>query len=152
MTAVFKKDFASLFHGFIGWLFLAVMWGILSLYIGMSSFIGLDPDITAVLAVSSVIMIVMLPILSMRSFAEERKTRTDQMILTAPVSIGQVVLGKYLALAAVHSIVDFACTRFFFPALERFRLHRATQDFWACGCSDLRSLLSAFFSRVLRKM
>lgn len=105
MTAVFKKDFASLFHGFIGWLFLAVMWGILSLYIGMSSFIGLDPDITAVLAVSSVIMIVMLPILSMRSFAEERKTRTDQMILTAPVSIGQVVLGKYLALAAVHSIV-----------------------------------------------
>ena len=79
MTAVFKKDFTSLFHGFIGWLFLAVMWGILSLYIGMSSFIGLDPDITAVLAVSSVIMIVMLPILSMRSFAEERKTRTDDV-------------------------------------------------------------------------
>lgn len=105
MKAIFKKDFASLFHGFTGWLFLAIMWALMSLYIGMSSLIGLEPDISSVLSVSSILMLIMLPILCMRSFSEERKARTDQMILTAPVSVGQVVLGKYLALAAVHTIV-----------------------------------------------
>lgn len=105
MKAVFKKDFASLFHGFTGWLFLAVMWGLMSLYIGMNCLIGLDPDVSSVLSVSSVFMLIMLPILGMRSFSEERKAKTDQMILTAPVSVGSVVLGKYLALAAVHTIV-----------------------------------------------
>lgn len=105
MRAIFKKDLASLFHGFTGWLFLAIMWALMSLYIGMSSLIGLEPDISSVLSVSSILMLIMLPILCMRSFSEERKSRTDQMILTAPVSVGQVVLGKYLALAAVHTIV-----------------------------------------------
>lgn len=105
MKAIFKKDFASLFHGFTGWLFLAVMWGLMSLYIGMNCLIGLDPDVSSVLSVSSIFMLIMLPILSMRSFSEERKAKTDQMILTAPVSVGAVVLGKYLALAAVHTIV-----------------------------------------------
>lgn len=105
MKAIFKKDFASLFHGFTGWLFLAVMWGLMSLYIGMNCLIGLNPDVSSVLSVSSVFMLIMLPVLGMRSFSEERKAKTDQMILTAPVSVGAVVFGKYLALAAVHTIV-----------------------------------------------
>lgn len=105
MIAILKKDLASLFHGFIGWLYLAVMWGLMSLYIGSNCLIGLDADISSVLSVSSVLMLIMLPVLCMRSFAEERKSRTDQMILTAPVSVGKVVLGKYLALAVLHSIV-----------------------------------------------
>ncbi len=105
MIAIFKKDLASLFHGFIGWLYLAVMWALMSLYIGSNCLIGLSPDISGVLSVSSVLMLIMLPILCMRSFAEERKSRTDQLILTAPVSVGKVVAGKYLALAALHTIV-----------------------------------------------
>ncbi len=105
MTAIFRKDLASLFHGFIGWLYLAVMWALMSLYIGSNCLIGLSPDISGVLSVSSILMLIMLPILCMRSFAEERKSRTDQMILTAPVSVGKVVAGKYLALAALHTIV-----------------------------------------------
>ena len=105
MKAIFKKDLSSLFHSFTGWLFLAVMWALMSLYIGMNCLIGLEPDISSVLSISSILMLIMLPVLCMRSFAEERKAKTDQMILTAPVSVGQVVAGKYLALAAVHTIV-----------------------------------------------
>lgn len=105
MKAIFKKDLSSLFHSFIGWLYLAVMWAIMSLYIGSNCLIGLNSDISSVLSVSSVIMLILLPILCMRSFAEERKARTDQLILTAPVSVGKVVLGKYLALAALHTMV-----------------------------------------------
>lgn len=104
MVAIFKKDFASIFHSVIGWLFLAIFWGLMSLYIGMYCFIGLDPNITDVLSISATILMVLLPILCMRSFAEERKTGTDQMILTAPVSVGGIVMGKFLALALVYSI------------------------------------------------
>ena len=105
MSAVFQKDFSSLFHGMTGWLYLAVMWGLMSLYIGMNCLIGLNPDISAVLSVSSVLMMVLLPVLSMRSFSEEQKSKTDQLLLTSPASVGGIVLGKYLALAAVHTMV-----------------------------------------------
>ena len=104
MLAIFKKDFSSLFHTFTGWLFLAVFWAFMSMYVGMYCFIGLDPDITDILYIAATILMILLPILCMRSFAEERKTKTDQMILTAPLTVGQVVVGKFLALAAVYSI------------------------------------------------
>ena len=48
---------------------------------------------------SLIIFIVAIPILTMRILAEERKNKTDQLILTAPVSVWKIVLGKYLALA-----------------------------------------------------
>ena len=105
MIAICRKDLASLFHSFIGWLYLAVMWALMSLYIGSNCLIGLNSDISSVLSVSSVLMLIMLPILCMRSFAEERRSRTDQLILTAPVSVGKVVIGKYMALAILHTIV-----------------------------------------------
>lgn len=104
MFAIFKKDFSSQFHNFTGWLFLAVFWALMSLYVGMYCFIGLDPDISDILSVSATFFMILLPILCMRSFAEERRSKTDQMILTAPISVGQVVIGKFLALAAVYSI------------------------------------------------
>ena len=104
MIAIFKKDFSSQFHNFTGWLFLAVFWALMSLYVGMYCFIGLDPDISDILSVSATFFMILLPILCMRSFAEEQKSKTDQMILTAPISVGQVVIGKFLALAAVYSI------------------------------------------------
>ena len=105
MWAICKKDLASLFHSFIGWLFAAILWALMSLYIGMYCFIGLDPDIADVLAISGTLLMVLLPILCMRSFAEERRSGTDQLILTAPIPVGEVVLGKFLALGTVYTIV-----------------------------------------------
>jgi ABC-2 type transport system permease protein len=49
----------------------------------------------------STILMFAVPILTMRSFAEERRSKTDQMLLTAPVSIWKIVMGKFLAMAAV---------------------------------------------------
>ena len=55
---------------------------------------------------SSILFLLLLstPILSMRMLAEERKQKTDQLILTSPVSIGGIVVGKYLAMATVFTI------------------------------------------------
>ena len=52
----------------------------------------------------TILFLVTVPVLTMRILAEERHAKTDQLILTAPVSIGKIVLGKYLALAAVFTL------------------------------------------------
>ena len=50
------------------------------------------------------VYLVAIPILTMRSFSEERKNKTDQLLLTAPVSLFKVILGKYLAMISVLAI------------------------------------------------
>lgn len=51
------------------------------------------------------IMMIAVPILTMRSLSDEKKTKTDQLMLTSPVSVGRIVAGKYFAMAAVYTIV-----------------------------------------------
>ena len=50
------------------------------------------------------ILLIAIPVLTMKSFSEDRKSRTDQLLLTAPVSLGQIVMGKYLAMVTVYLI------------------------------------------------
>ena len=49
-------------------------------------------------------LFIAVPVLTMRSLAEERHSRTDQLVLTAPISVGKLVLGKFLAMAAIFSV------------------------------------------------
>lgn len=62
------------------------------------------PYFSYVLLSINYILIIIVPLLTMRSFAEERKSRTDQMLLSAPVSLTEVVLGKYLAMITVFAV------------------------------------------------
>lgn len=50
------------------------------------------------------ILLIAIPVLTMKSFSEDRKSRTDQLLLTAPVSLGDIVLGKYLAMVTVYLV------------------------------------------------
>ena len=57
------------------------------------------------------IMMIAVPILTMRSLSDEKKTKTDQLMLTSPVSVGRIVAGKYFAMAAVYTIdIALFCT------------------------------------------
>ena len=62
------------------------------------------PSFAYALNSTMTILLIAVPILTMRSFAEDKKTKTDQMLLTAPVSVTQIVLGKYLAMVTVFLI------------------------------------------------
>ena len=62
------------------------------------------PYFSYTLSGSLIVFIVGIPLITMRSFSEERKNKTDQLLLTAPVSLPKVVLGKYLAMATVIAI------------------------------------------------
>lgn len=108
MYAVYKKELASYFRSMIGWLFLAVNlffagWNFR--YYGMMA--GY-PYLSYVLSGILMIFLLSVPILTMKVFSEEAKTRTDQLLYTAPVSVWKIILGKYMALLTIFSMMLLA--------------------------------------------
>lgn len=104
MIAIYKREFKSFFHSFIGWLFLAATLFMMGVYFTAYNMFYGDPNISGVLASIMFLFIISIPILTMGILAEDRKHKTDQLILTAPVTIFKIVLGKYLALLTVFAI------------------------------------------------
>lgn len=104
MSAIYKKELRSYFHSFIGLLFIGVSLFFIGLYYFVYCLLSGYPYFSYV--INSVIVLFMLtvPILTMRIMAEERHSKTDQLILTAPVTVGQIVMGKFLALMTILAI------------------------------------------------
>lgn len=104
MFAVFKREFKAYFQSVIGWLFVAALLAMFGLYFYVYNLMQGYPYIYYTLSAITIIFLIAVPVLTMRSFAEERKNKTDQLILTAPVSLGKIVFGKYLAMVAVFTV------------------------------------------------
>ena len=104
MIAIFKREFKNFFQNVIGWVFIAAMVFVSALYFNAYNINGGMSDILYVLVRLLMIMIFSLPVLSMRILSEEKKQKTDQLTLTAPVSVGEIIIGKYLAMIAVLGI------------------------------------------------
>lgn len=104
MLAVFKREFKSYFQSVVGWLFVAAFLAMFGLYFYIYNLMQGYPYVYYTLSAITVVFLIAVPVLTMRSFAEERKSKTDQLLLTAPVSPGKLVLGKYLAMVAVFTV------------------------------------------------
>ncbi len=104
MIAIYKRELKTFFTTVTGWLFIAAHVCLAGLYFFVVNLLNGDGNVAD--TVSSILFLLLLttPILSMRILAEERKQKTDQLILTSPVSIGGIVWGKYLAMATVFTI------------------------------------------------
>ena len=98
MIAVFKREFRSFFTSPIGYVVMAIFFAFSGYFFYSYNLLGGSSDLSAVFVnLFSIVVLVMLPILTMRSFSEEKRQKTDQALFTAPVSLGGVVLGKFLA-------------------------------------------------------
>lgn len=104
MLAIFKREFKSYFQNVIGWLFVAALLAVYGLYFYVYNLKNGYPYISYDLKGIGFIMMIAVPILTMRSLSDEKKTKTDQLMLSSPVSVGRIVAGKYLAMAAVYTI------------------------------------------------
>ena len=104
MWAIYKRELKSYFRSFIGLLFVAVTLFFIGLYYTVYNLLNGYPYFSY--TISSILFLFMLsvPVLTMRILAEEKRSKTDQLILTAPVSVGGIVLGKYLALLTIFLI------------------------------------------------
>lgn len=104
MLAIFKREFKSLFWNITGWLFIGITLALFGLYFFVYNLSYGYPYISYSLSAIAFLFMVTVPILTMRVLAEEKHAKTDQLLLTAPISVGKVVLGKFLALALVYTI------------------------------------------------
>lgn len=104
MIAVLEHELKEYFHSLTAYVFGAF----LLLFIGIGSMLynlqAAVSNFEFVLSFSTLVFVVIVPILTMRVIAEERKQRTDQLLYSLPISTTQVILGKYLALLVVFLI------------------------------------------------
>jgi len=103
MRAIFKREFRAYYTSPIGYVVMLALWLYSSLLFYMVFSSG-SPDISSVFSSMFAMILFMIPLLTMRSFSEEKRQKTDQLYMTAPTSTLGVVLGKYLAAMAVFAI------------------------------------------------
>lgn len=104
MLAVYKKELRSYLTSMVGYVFIAFVLLILGIYFTAYNLQYASPDFGATLSSVTFLFLVITPILTMRILAEEKKNRTDQLLLTAPVPVWKVVLGKYLSMVTIYAI------------------------------------------------
>ena len=105
MAAIFKRELRSCFHGMIGAVLTAFMLASTAIYfVALNLGYGLPDFGYYTLCRTIFVLLLYIPVLTMRSFAEERHSRTDQLLLTSPVSVGGIVLGKYFALCVIFAL------------------------------------------------
>ena len=97
MLAVYKKEMRSYFTSVIGYAFLVIFLAIAGAVLCYTTLYSMSADVTSYFTIMLLVSGIVLPLLTMKSFSEERKLKTEQLLLTAPVSIIGVVMGKFLA-------------------------------------------------------
>ncbi len=104
MIAIFKREFKSYFISMTGYVFLAVMLVFAGIYTMAINLLQLSPSFEYVLSNMTIVLMIVVPILTMRTLAEERRSRTDQLLYALPMKLSSVVMGKYLAAVAVYGL------------------------------------------------
>ncbi len=98
MLAIYKKELRTYFTSPIGYIFLAVFLAVNGLLFSFTTIrLGAECSTTQYFTLLMIVLVVVLPLLTMKQFSEERKLRTEQLLLTAPVSLTSMVVAKFLA-------------------------------------------------------
>lgn len=127
MLTIYKKELMSFYSGIMGYLIGAFILLFAGLNMYVINFLNGYAEFTYVLSNLSFIFLIVTPILTMRSIAEERKQKTDILLYSLPVGLPNVILGKFLAMLTVLAIpVGIIC---FYPLLLSFF---GTVNFAAC--------------------
>ena len=104
MKAIFKREMLSYFTTMIGYSFIGVFMFLSGLFFSMEMFKNRVGSVSGIMPMCMVILMLLMPIITMRLMAEERASKTDQLLLTAPIKVSDIVLGKYFAAFTVFLI------------------------------------------------
>ena len=116
MWAVMKKEFKSYFFSPVGYVFIGLFLIMFSVFFYLDVFTYQSTNFEYIFYSGATILTFIIPILTMRTIAEERKTGTEQLLLTSPISITKMVLGKFLAATSIVIIAEL-CTFMYFGIL-----------------------------------
>ncbi|MBE6718274.1 MAG: ABC transporter [Ruminococcaceae bacterium] len=104
MFAIYQKELKSYFNNLFGYLYIAIILFFMGLFTSIISFKQTYSDLALSFDYLSLVVLLVTPLLTMRSIAEERQKKTDQLLYSLPVSVSSVVIAKYLALLTVFAI------------------------------------------------
>ena len=116
MWAVIKKEIKSYFYSPVGYVFIGLFLIMFSIFFYVDVFQYQSINFEYIFYSGATILTFIVPILTMRTIAEERKNGTEQLLLTSPLSITTVVLGKFIAAVLVVVITEL-CTFMYFGIL-----------------------------------
>ncbi len=104
MSAVYKRELRSYFGSMYGYIYLAFTLCVIGVYITLTNLLGSTAEMSYTFADMAFLSIFLIPVLTMRSFAEERRNKTDMFLLTLPIKPVSIVLGKYFATLTMFGI------------------------------------------------
>ena len=121
MNAIFKRELRAYFNAPLGFVLIAVAYFFTNYYFFTYNLYGNTTDFTTLYSMLFSVVLFLVPVLTMRLLSEEKRAKTDQLLLTAPVSRAGIVLGKYFAAVVVYllaisgTLVDAVITAFVAP-------------------------------------
>lgn len=104
MIAVFKRDLKSYFTSPLGYVFIAAFLAVMNVFFYIYNVASAQSSLSTVFNFMVYILIFVTPLLTMRLFSEEFKQKTDQLLLTSPVKVSSIVIGKFLAALTIFAI------------------------------------------------
>ena len=104
MKAIYKREVAGYFRSMTGYVFLFFVFLIVGIYFYAYNLLNGYPSMNVTFNSITFVFLLVVPVLTMRVLSEERRHKTDQLLLTAPVSVAKIVLGKFFALITVYMI------------------------------------------------
>ncbi|MBR7163571.1 MAG: ABC transporter permease subunit [Clostridia bacterium] len=119
MKAIYKRELRAYFKTPLGYIFLFAYLLITSAVFTLCNLLTQQTSMVFFFSYVNLVFIFVIPVLTMRLFAEERKNKTDQLLLTAPVRIVDIVLGKFLAASTVL-LIGVAATTLYIPIMELY--------------------------------
>lgn len=135
---IYDREFNSYFHTLYGYVFTAFMVLVAGIYTVGDCLRGGSANFAGVVGSMSFIYLIVIPILTMRVFAEERRQKTEQLLYALPVSMGQVVIGKFLALISVLALPTLIMAMYplilnFFGSVDLLAAYCALIGFFLAG-------------------
>ena len=119
MWAITKKEIKSYFYSPVGYVFIGLFLIMFSIFFYTDVFYYQSTNFEYIFYSGATILTFIVPILTMRTIAEERKTGTEQLLLTSPLSITKIVLGKFIA-STLIVVITLICTFMYFAILSFF--------------------------------
>lgn len=151
MLAIYKKEIRSYLTSMTGYVFMAFILLVLGIYFTAFNLNYASPDFGNTLSSVTFVFLIITPVLTMRILAEEKKNKTDQLLLTSPVSVWKIVVGKYLGMLTIYAIPILIASLYPFimgkyGTVSYPMAYTAILGFFFLGCADIA--IGLFLSSV----
>lgn len=150
MLAIYKKELRSYFINPIGYVYAGIFLVFAALASAYTTLLSSSYDTSVYFTLLVYAFIILIPLITMRLFSEEKKLKTEQLLLTAPVSLTGMVMGKYLAALTVFGGTMIVSLVNFIPLYVYGAIERSRQNYTTVPVGPVTSeLLGCFIAALL---